>query len=136
MSKGQRHFYSLYLGLSTYSAFMAPSFKYFEQMAWNNNTIITKVVSIGRQGADAKNYKGRVRSDHGGVSVMARVILKHWKTPKIPELKEWINIMTKTAAYERLLYKLHNKNKAEVSVRIPVWEDFWSYISLSFHVTQ
>ncbi len=58
MSKGQRHFYSLYLGLSTYSAFMAPNFKYFEQMAWNNNTIITKVVSIGRQGADAKYYKG------------------------------------------------------------------------------
>ncbi len=134
MSKGQRHFYSLYLGLSTYSAFMAPNFKYFEQMAWNNNTIITKVVSIGRQGADAKYYKGRVRSDHVGVSVTATVVLKHWKTPKTPELKEWVNIKTKTASYERLLYKLHNKNK--VYVCIPVWEDFWFYVTLSFHVTQ
>ncbi len=43
--------------------------------------------------------------------------------------------MTKTALYERLLYKLHNKNKA-VSVPIPVWEEFWSYVTLSFHVTQ
>jgi len=71
-----------------------------------------------------------------GVSVMARVILKHWKTPKIPELKEWVNIMTKTASYERLLYKLHNKNRACVPVCIPVWEDFWSYVTLSTHVTQ
>ncbi len=35
-----------------------------------------------------------------------------------------------TASYERLLDKLRNKNKA-VSVSIPVWEDFWSYVTLS-----
>ncbi len=57
-------------------------------MAWNNNTIITKVVPIGRQGADAKYYKGRVRSDHGGVSVMARVILKHWKNTRAKRMDQ------------------------------------------------
>ncbi len=64
----------------------------------------------------------------------ARVILKHWKTPKTPELKEWVNIMT--ASYESLLYKLHNMNKVGVPMCIPVGEDFWSYVTLSSHVTQ
>lgn len=71
-----------------------------------------------------------------GVSVTARVILRHWKTPKTPELKEWVIVMTKTASYKPLLYKLHNKNKAGVLVGIPVWEDFWSVVSLSLQVTQ
>ncbi len=66
----------------------------------------------------------------------ARVILKHWKTPKTPELKEWVNIMTKTASYESLLYKLHNMNKVGVPMCISVGEDFWSYVTLSSHVTQ
>lgn len=35
-----------------------------------------------------------------GITVAARTILKHWKTPKTPGLKEWVNAMIKTASYE------------------------------------
>lgn len=62
-----------------------------------------------------------------GVSVAARVILKHWKTSKAPQVKEWVNMMIRMASYECMLYKLNNKDSTAISV----WENFWSYITVS-----
>ena len=39
-----------------------------------------------------------------GITMAARTILKLWKTPKPPELKEWVNTMIKTAANTMNLY--------------------------------
>lgn len=62
-----------------------------------------------------------------GTTTAARAILKLWKTPKAPELKEWINIMVKTASYEVMLDKMNNKNK----VKAPDWDLFWTHITMT-----
>lgn len=44
------------------------------------------------------------------VSVAARIILKHWKTPKAPQFKEWVTMMIRMASYECMLCTLNNKH--------------------------
>lgn len=61
-----------------------------------------------------------------GLLVAATVILRHWKTPKSLQVKEWVNMMVKTATYECMLQKLNRKNTTETSLGT-----IWSYISLT-----
>ena len=46
-----------------------------------------------------------------GITVAARTILKHWKSPTTPGFKEWTNSRIKTASYEHMLNKLNTINK-------------------------
>ena len=46
-----------------------------------------------------------------GITVAARTILKHWKSPTTPGFKEWTNPRIKTASYEHMLNKLNTTNK-------------------------
>lgn len=62
-----------------------------------------------------------------GITVAARTILKHWKTPKTPGLKEWVDAMIKTASYERMLNRINMVKKGKA----PAWDNFWSYITLT-----
>lgn len=61
-----------------------------------------------------------------GITTAARTILKHWKTPERPELKEWANAMIKTASYELMLNRMNNRNKNKA----PIWDLLWTHITL------
>ena len=61
-----------------------------------------------------------------GTTTAARTILRLWKTPKPPELKEWVNSMIKTASYELMLNRMNNRNKNKASI----WDLFWIHITL------
>lgn len=82
---------------------------------------------LGDKGQIDNISKGKFSVIMVGASVAARIILKHWKTPKAPQFKEWVNIMIKTASYEFMLYKLNNRD----GTTAPEWEPFWYYITLT-----
>lgn len=81
---------------------------------------------LGDKGQLANTSKGKFSVIMVGVSVAARTILKHWKTPKA-QFKEWVNMMIKTASSECMLCKLSNRD----GTKAPDWESFWSYITIT-----
>lgn len=60
-----------------------------------------------------------------GITTAARTILKHWKTPERPDLKEWVNAMAKTASYELMLNRVDNRGKNTAAI----WDSFWTHIT-------
>lgn len=61
------------------------------------------------------------------ISVAVRVILKHWKTGKSPQVKEWVSMMNEMSFCECMLYKLNDRD----GTTTPIWESFGSYITLT-----
>lgn len=56
-----------------------------------------------------------------GLVTACRIILRHWKTTKRPELNEWIKSMTTTASYETMLYNIEGNKNME-------WKSFWDSV--------
>lgn len=62
---------------------------------WLEGTVplCPRLCLLGDKGQTANISKGKFSVIMDGVSVAARIILKNWKTPKAPQLKEWANTM-------------------------------------------
>lgn len=58
-----------------------------------------------------------------GITAAARMTLRHWKTPKSPAIKEWVNMMTRTASYEHM----HNWISDGTRRKTPLWDLFWTF---------
>lgn len=62
-----------------------------------------------------------------GTITACRIILRHWKTSDVPQVKEWANAMVETASYESMLSRLSDTQRdGEVSP----WDRFWSHIKV------
>ena len=44
-----------------------------------------------------------------GLVSAARIILRHWKSSEIPDLKEWVDLLIETASYERILTRISDQ---------------------------
>lgn len=56
--------------------------------------------------------KGLAKAEVGlmitGFIVAARIILRKWKSPHRPEIKEWLQLMSETAAFELMIGRVQN----------------------------
>lgn len=67
------------------------------------------------------NVKGKRSSWLKTAFTMAkRIILRHWKGQHVPTFSEWINALSETAAYERLIYKING----QMDTYEKIWEPF------------
>lgn len=60
-----------------------------------------------------------------GCITAARMILRNWKCPKSPDLKEWIDGMIEIASYECMLGRLQGEKEVRKT-----WDDFWQHIKM------
>ena len=61
-----------------------------------------------------------------GLITASRIILKHWKSTMLPELKEWLNLMTETASYENMLAGMSGQSLK----RNTAWQNLWQQVKL------
>lgn len=60
-----------------------------------------------------------------GCITAARMILRNWKCPKTPDLKDWVDGMIEIASYESMLGRLHNEGEIKKT-----WDHFWQHIKM------
>ncbi len=60
-----------------------------------------------------------------GCITAARMILRNWKCPKTPDLKDWIDGMIEIASYECMLGRLQSEGKMKKT-----WDHFWQHIKM------
>lgn len=48
-----------------------------------------------------------------GLVPASRIILKHWKTAKCPDLKDWVSTMVENASHEFMLNRLNGNEDDE-----------------------
>lgn len=59
-----------------------------------------------------------------GLITASRIILRHWKMAKSPNLKDWVNAMVEAASYETMLNSLKGNKEDETTL----WELFLTHI--------
>ncbi len=60
-----------------------------------------------------------------GCITATRMILRNWKCPKTPDLKDWIDGMIKIASYECMLGRLQSEGNMKKT-----WDLFWQHIKM------
>lgn len=60
------------------------------------------------------------------ITMASWIILRHWKTAKAPELKDWASAMIEMASYESMLNRVNGVKEDGLSP----WEELWTYITV------
>ena len=60
-----------------------------------------------------------------GLITAARILLRHWKVPRTPGLKEWTEEIIKITSYEYMLGRVNGESKMKET-----WDEFWIYMNL------
>ncbi len=60
-----------------------------------------------------------------GCITAARMILRNWKCPKTPDLKDWIDGMIEISSYECMLGRLQSEGNMKKT-----WDLFWHHIKM------
>ncbi len=59
-----------------------------------------------------------------GTITGARILLRNWKLPRTPDLKEWNEEMMKITSFEYMLGRVSGEGKMKET-----WDSYWAYVN-------
>lgn len=109
---------SLHLGMPDYSAVWRIILEYLSNWLGNTLPVSPRLRLLGDRTWIHSISAGEFSVIMVGITAAARITLRHWNTPKSPAIKEWVNMMTRTASYEHMLNWINDGTRRKA----PIWE--------------